>query len=99
MCAAAMKLCVVSPYPPELNGIGEYAWNVVHGMAATGRFSAISDAVGGTAAGRAALRLISGDLTYPPLGDAERRKLAAYYVDDVRQLSSLAGRDLNAWVA
>ena len=37
-----MKLCVVSPYPPELNGIGEYAWNVVHGLAATGRFSAIT---------------------------------------------------------
>ncbi len=37
-----MKLCVISPYPPELNGIGEYAWSVVHGLAATGRFSAIT---------------------------------------------------------
>src|SRR5579859_7474504 len=37
-----MKLCIVSPYPPELNGIGEYAWSVVHGLAATGRFSAIT---------------------------------------------------------
>jgi glycosyltransferase involved in cell wall biosynthesis len=37
-----MKLCVVSPYPPELNGIGEYAWSVVHGLAATGHFSAIT---------------------------------------------------------
>jgi len=37
-----MKLCVVSPYPPELNGIGEYAWNVVHGLAATECFSAIT---------------------------------------------------------
>src|SRR5207244_1966171 len=37
-----MKLCVVSPYPPDLNGIGEYAWNVVHGLAATGRFEAIT---------------------------------------------------------
>ena len=37
-----MKLCVVSPYPPELNGIGEYAWNVVHGLAETGHFDAIT---------------------------------------------------------
>jgi len=37
-----MKLCVVSPYPPDLNGIGEYAWNVVHGLAATARFEAIT---------------------------------------------------------
>ena len=37
-----MKLCVVSPYPPELNGIGEYAWSVVHGLAETGRFSRIT---------------------------------------------------------
>jgi len=59
---------------------------------------AISDAVSGTAAGRAALRLISGTLTYPPLGDAERRKLAAYYADDVGRLSVLAGRDLQAWL-
>lgn len=37
-----MKLCVISRYPPELNGIGDYAWNVVHGLADTGRFSAIT---------------------------------------------------------
>src|SRR5262245_12023228 len=37
-----MKLCVVSPYPPDLNGIGEYAWNVVHGLAATDRFNSIT---------------------------------------------------------
>lgn len=37
-----MKLCVVSPYPPDLNGIGEYAWNVVHGLAATARFDTIT---------------------------------------------------------
>ncbi len=37
-----MKLCVVSPYPPDLNGIGEYAWNIVHGLAATGRCQAIT---------------------------------------------------------
>jgi glycosyltransferase involved in cell wall biosynthesis len=37
-----MKLCVISPYPPELNGIGEYAWSVVHGLADTGSFSAIT---------------------------------------------------------
>src|SRR5258708_8895336 len=37
-----MKLCVVSRYPPELNGIGEYAWSIVHGLASTDRFSAIT---------------------------------------------------------
>ena len=36
-----MKLCVVTPFPPELNGIGQYAWNVVHGLARTGAFSDI----------------------------------------------------------
>ena len=37
-----LKLCVVSPFPPELTGIGEYGWNIVHGLARTGRFSAIT---------------------------------------------------------
>src|SRR5260370_29075052 len=37
-----LKLCVVSPFPPELSGIGEYGWNIVHGLACTGRFSAIT---------------------------------------------------------
>lgn len=60
---------------------------------------AISGAVGATAAGRAALRLISGQLSYPPLGEAQRRKLAAYYADDVGRPSGLAGRDLTGWLA
>src|SRR6188474_2240010 len=37
-----MKLCVISPFPPELNGIGQYAWNVVQGLARTGGFSEIT---------------------------------------------------------
>jgi glycosyltransferase involved in cell wall biosynthesis len=37
-----MNLCVISPFPPELNGIGEYAWSVVHRLADTGRFRAIT---------------------------------------------------------
>jgi glycosyltransferase involved in cell wall biosynthesis len=37
-----MKLCVISPFPPELNGIGQYAWNVVQGLARTGGFSDIT---------------------------------------------------------
>jgi glycosyltransferase involved in cell wall biosynthesis len=37
-----MKLCVISRYPPELSGIGEYARSVVQGLADTGRFSAIT---------------------------------------------------------
>ncbi len=37
-----MNLCVVSPYPPDLNGISQYAWNIVHGLARTGRLRAIT---------------------------------------------------------
>src|SRR5215471_16275903 len=37
-----MKLCVISPYPPDLNGIGAYAHSIVRGLAATGRFSEIT---------------------------------------------------------
>ena len=37
-----MHLVVVSPFPPELTGVGQYGWNVVHGLAATRRFSAIT---------------------------------------------------------
>jgi glycosyltransferase involved in cell wall biosynthesis len=37
-----MNLCVVSPFPPDLNGISQYAWNMVHGLARTGRVQAIT---------------------------------------------------------
>lgn len=37
-----MHLCVVSPFPPELTGVGQYGWNVVHGLARTGAFRAIT---------------------------------------------------------
>jgi glycosyltransferase involved in cell wall biosynthesis len=37
-----MHLCVVSPFPPELTGVGQYGWNVVQGLAGTGAFSAIT---------------------------------------------------------
>ncbi len=37
-----MHLCVVSPFPPELTGVGQYGWNVVQGLARTGGFSAIT---------------------------------------------------------
>ena len=37
-----MHLCVVSPFPPELTGVGQYGWNVVRGLAASGDFSAIT---------------------------------------------------------
>lgn len=33
-----MHLCVVSPFPPEISGIGQYGWHLAHGLAATGRF-------------------------------------------------------------
>lgn len=37
-----MKLCVISPYPPEISGIGQYGSYVVRGLARTGRFDAIT---------------------------------------------------------
>jgi glycosyltransferase involved in cell wall biosynthesis len=37
-----MHLCVVSPFPPELTGVGQYGWNIVQGLARTGAFSAIT---------------------------------------------------------
>ncbi len=37
-----MHLCVVSPFPPELTGVGQYGWNIVHGLASTGAFEAIT---------------------------------------------------------
>jgi glycosyltransferase involved in cell wall biosynthesis len=37
-----MHLCVVSPFPPELTGVGQYGWNLTHGLARTGAFRAIT---------------------------------------------------------
>lgn len=37
-----MRLCIVSPFPPEISGIGQYGWNVAYGLARTGRFEAIT---------------------------------------------------------
>jgi len=37
-----MRLCVITPYPPDLNGISQYAWNVVQGLAHSGQVNAIT---------------------------------------------------------
>lgn len=37
-----MRLSIVSPFPPEISGIGQYGWNVAQGLAHTGRFEAIT---------------------------------------------------------
>lgn len=37
-----MHLCVVSPFPPELTGVGQYGWSIVHGLGQTGAFDAIT---------------------------------------------------------
>jgi glycosyltransferase involved in cell wall biosynthesis len=37
-----MHLCVVSPFPPELTGVGQYGWNIVRGLAHSGALSAIT---------------------------------------------------------
>jgi len=42
-----MRLCVVSPFPPEISGIGQYGWSMVQGLARTNRFRAITVLAGG----------------------------------------------------
>ncbi len=37
-----MHLGIVSPFPPEISGIGQYGWNVTQGLANTGRFQKIT---------------------------------------------------------
>lgn len=48
---------------------------------------------------RAALKrkLKTRPISYPPLSDLLKAKLAAYYYDDIRQLESLVERDLSQW--
>ena len=36
-----MRLGIVTPFPPDLSGIGQYGWHLVRGLAATGRFEHI----------------------------------------------------------
>ncbi len=36
-----MRLAVVTPFPPDLSGLGQYGWHLVRGLAATGRFEHI----------------------------------------------------------
>ena len=40
--AAAMHLCVVSPFPPELTGVGQYGWSIVRGLAGRDGFQTIT---------------------------------------------------------
>ena len=37
-----MKLCVVTPFPPELSGLGIYGWNISHGLAQSGRVQSLT---------------------------------------------------------
>ncbi len=37
-----MHLGIVSPFPPEISGIGQYGWNLAHGLAGTGRFERLT---------------------------------------------------------
>ncbi len=36
-----MRLGIVSPFPPEISGVGQYGWYVSRGLAASGRFERI----------------------------------------------------------
>jgi len=37
-----MHLGIISPFPPEISGVGQYGWNVTQGLARTGHFRAIT---------------------------------------------------------
>jgi glycosyltransferase involved in cell wall biosynthesis len=37
-----MKLCIISPFPPALSGVGQYGWHITRGLAATGRFESLT---------------------------------------------------------
>jgi hypothetical protein len=47
---------------------------------------------------RQAHRLLARPITYPPLGAAIQRRLAAFYASDVRELERMIDRDLDAWL-
>ena len=36
-----MKLSIVTPFPPDISGIGQYGWHMVRGLVQTGRFERI----------------------------------------------------------
>lgn len=53
-----MHLCIVSPFPPAISGVGQYGWHVTAGLAETGRFRALTvlaDHAPGASAGEARL--------------------------------------------
>ncbi len=59
--------------------------------------AAVLRALNASAIGRALLRASSGKLQYPPLTDAIRSKLVAFYRDEVKGLEDFTGRDLCGW--
>ena len=36
------RLCIVSPFPPNISGIGQYGWHVTNGLARSGAFDEIT---------------------------------------------------------
>lgn len=36
------QLTIITPFPPTYSGVGQYGWHLTHGLAATGRFRAIT---------------------------------------------------------
>jgi len=37
-----MRLCIISSFPPNISGIGQYGWHISSGLAATQRFNSIT---------------------------------------------------------
>ncbi len=58
-----MRLCIVSPFPPEISGVGQYGWNVTQGLARTGYFHAITVLTGDNPATSGASSHTSGPVS------------------------------------
>lgn len=37
-----MRLCIISPFPPHISGVGQYGWHMTRGLAARGGFESIT---------------------------------------------------------
>lgn len=37
-----MRLCIVSPFPPKISGVGQYGWHIATGLARTQHFQAVA---------------------------------------------------------
>jgi hypothetical protein len=72
--------------------------SLVRAMRNNRGLQALSGMVRETSLGRYLRRVLPRSTRYPPLSDALRARLAAYFRADIDEASSIVGRDLRAWV-